>query len=78
MIKVVELTQTCSACPSQWSGVTEDGRDIYVRYRWGHLWISWGVTGDMILSRDIGESAWDGLLTYEELVEQTRGIISWP
>jgi hypothetical protein len=37
---LAELRQTCSACPSQWEGRTEDGLDLYVRYRWG--WLTWG------------------------------------
>lgn len=38
---VVELRQTCMACPSQWEGRTRDGRYVYIRYRWGHL--TWGL-----------------------------------
>lgn len=34
---IVSLTQTCSACPSQWEGKTANGEEVYVRYRWGHL-----------------------------------------
>lgn len=37
MIHVLDLNKTCSACPSQWEGKTEDGRDFYARYRWGIL-----------------------------------------
>lgn len=37
---LTQLRQTCSACPSQWEGRTEDGLDLYVRYRWGQL--TWG------------------------------------
>lgn len=37
MIKVTKLIRTCSACPSQWEGETEDGRYLYIRYRWGRL-----------------------------------------
>jgi hypothetical protein len=36
-MRLVELTQTCYACPSQWEGKLEDGRFVYVRYRWGCL-----------------------------------------
>lgn len=36
-MKVISLQKTCSACPAQWEGKLEDGRMIYIRYRWGHL-----------------------------------------
>lgn len=39
-MKVAELTQTCSACPSQWEGRLEDGSAIYIRYRWGRLGVA--------------------------------------
>ena len=32
---VIELSQTCSACPSQWEGKCEDGRFLYIQYRNG-------------------------------------------
>ena len=36
-LKIIELTKTCEACPAQWEGTLEDGRMIYIRYRWGYL-----------------------------------------
>ena len=27
------------AVPSQWEGETDDGREVYVRYRHGRLWV---------------------------------------
>ena len=47
MIKVTSITQTCSACPAQWEGITEDNRKIYVRYRWGYLSVRIGEIDDM-------------------------------
>jgi len=36
-IGVIKIDQTCGACPSQWEGKTVDGKEVYVRYRWGYL-----------------------------------------
>jgi hypothetical protein len=36
-MKLRSLIQTCEAFPSQWDGVLEDGRAVYIRYRWGLL-----------------------------------------
>ena len=36
-MKFKTLVKTCSACPSQWEGQLEDGRYVYIRFRWGHL-----------------------------------------
>lgn len=43
--KMVALTETCVACPSQWEGTLEDGRAVYARYRHGKL--SVGVGDDI-------------------------------
>jgi len=86
MIKVTSIEQTSGACPSQWEGVTEDGRPIYVRYRWGCLSIRLGekdgniwdaVNGEEIIREELG-GPWDGVLPYEELKRATRGKIQWP
>lgn len=82
MIEVVELTQTCDVCPSQWEGKTADGRTIYVRFRWGYLSIGLGGTideaiGDETFGREISDGM-DGYLPYEELRRVTAGHFIWP
>lgn len=42
MIRIVSLRQTCEACPSQWEAELEDGRRLYVRYRFGGLTYGFG------------------------------------
>jgi hypothetical protein len=37
---ISELVQTCASCPSQWNGIADDGRRVYVRYRWGWLTVT--------------------------------------
>ena len=37
MLRLKSLTQTCTACPSQWEGA---------RYRWGHLAVTAAPTMD--------------------------------
>jgi hypothetical protein len=64
MTTIIELNQTCFACPSQWEGKTADGRHLYIRYRWGHLSIS--MDGTVIIGKDIG-GAWDGVLNENDL-----------
>jgi hypothetical protein len=83
IIRVVSIEQTCSACPTQWEGLTSDGRVVYVRYRWG--WLSIGVGGT--LEEAVGErryygarlgGQWDGELEFDQLVEATQGVFEWP
>lgn len=72
-----KLLQTCMACPSQWDGVTDDDRAVYVRYRWGILAVHVGAIGDTskfaaldgenIVNDEIGDG-YDGLLTQSELL----------
>lgn len=44
--RIIELNQTCTACPSQWEGKTEDGRYVYIRYRGGYLSAGIGASLD--------------------------------
>lgn len=61
---------------------------MYVRYRWGRLTIQLGEPGNWLLERTIlgGEMIYSeqlgddlhGWMSYEELVQHTSGVISWP
>ena len=87
MITVAKVMKTCDACPSQWEGTTDAGKVVYVRYRWGYLSISIGDTmtqairregpENSVFEKEIGNGL-DGFITYDELMEHTRGVISWP
>lgn len=80
-LKVTELAMTCSACPSQWEGKVEDGRHLYVRYRWGGLSCGVGPTfddavgagwkdnedGELLFAAQIG-GAYDGVMSTEEML----------
>jgi hypothetical protein len=75
-LRVTSIRQTCDACPSQWEGTLEDGREIYVRYRWGILHIGVGGRGREWLLETLSHDL-DGVLTFEELVNATQGKIEW-
>jgi hypothetical protein len=84
MIRVIEIRNTCGACPSQWEGRLSDGRFIYVRYRWGYLSIRVGspdvraaISGEEVFGQYAGEFM-DGWMTYEDLKKHTQGKIEWP
>lgn len=84
MVRVSSLTQTCIKSPSQWEGRTSDGRQIYVRYRWGQLTIGIGNTIDEavrsesnLFKKQIGGMR-DGDLDYVKLRTVTDGLIEWP
>lgn len=54
-MKLLRLKKTCEACPSQWEGELEDGRFIYIRFRWGNLGFGIGETiKDAIKNYDYG------------------------
>ncbi len=81
-IVVTELEKTCAMCPSQWSGRTDDGRHVYVRYRWGHLQVGFGATptaavDDDTISLVLGDSL-DGWLDEDELAAATSDRVKWP
>ncbi len=70
-IVVTTLTQTCSACPSQWEGRTADNRAVYIRYRHGYLRIEVSEPGGTQHGTDTVawlETEWgDGDMTLDEL-----------
>ena len=79
-MKIHNLTQTCSVCPSQWEANTADGRKVYIRYRWGQLRVGVGDTlydaVDDAMSVDTEpvfehENDYHGEMTNEEMLERT-------
>jgi hypothetical protein len=85
--KVVALRQTSVACPSQWEGTLEDGRAVYVRYRYD--WLSVGVGDDVDQAVHSGSTdralyagcvgaGLDGFMDLEELKFHLRGVLAFP
>ena len=84
--EVMELSRTCLACPSQWRGKLDDGRDLYIRYRNGYLtcgagrtfddavWPTDENTGEILYSRVVGDYL-DGYMTEDEMFEHLTGVI---
>jgi len=71
-MKVKELKQTCSACPSQWEFRTFENRPVYVRYRWGYLSIRIGSPDSDILDAVGGKEIFE-----DQLGEDLDGSIGW-
>ena len=84
--KVIKLEQTCGACPSQWEGITDDSRSLYIRYRWGYLSVSIGepedfseyagVRGSEIFGGAIGDE-YGGVLSEEKMMAITSEVLNW-
>jgi hypothetical protein len=86
MTKVKSITKTCDCCPTQWEGITEDDKGIYIRYRWGYLSVRVGRKGKGILDaiggkelygKQIGEE-FDSILTYDQLVKEVKTKLNLP
>ena len=41
MIHIVSLRRTCIAFPSQWEGISDDGRSVLIHYRSSNLSVSY-------------------------------------
>lgn len=77
--KVIKLEKTCDACPSQWELTLEDGRMVYVRFRWGNFTanispspttqISDAVSGESLLSLENFSDSLDGYLEESKMIE---------
>jgi len=64
MIHIKRIVKTCDACPAQWDAETEDGRYVYIRYRYGFLSVS--VDGERIVGKEVGDPL-DGVMNFDEL-----------
>lgn len=81
-LHVVMLHKTCSACPSQWEGMTSDGRCVYIRYRSGYGRIGVGDTVDDAVDDDqtfiwYGDDPFDGYITLEQVVALAPDYITF-
>jgi hypothetical protein len=81
-LRVRKLVHISDWHPAQWEGRTETGDFIYVRYRYGRLWI--GVAPDYrrtppttVLETGYGDPA-DGYLSFRSLRRRTKGVVEWP
>jgi hypothetical protein len=76
-VKVVtKLKMTCWACPSQWSGETDDGRGLYIRYRWGNLTAEEGVGGAPIFQAQVGDG-YAGVMSTGEMMRHLSGVLDF-
>lgn len=71
------------ACPTQWEALTEEGRHVYIRYRWGELTISIGrpggtkmdaVGGERWFWGEVGERL-GGVIELDEVCEATGLVV---
>jgi hypothetical protein len=82
MFNVTAITQTCWACPSQWEGKLDDGRGVYIRYRWGSLTVQIGhLPMDLrqwptVLDKDVGDDL-DGLMGWDTMVSETAAVLDF-
>ncbi|MBW8687903.1 hypothetical protein [Chitinophaga rhizophila] len=71
---IIQIECTCSASPTQYEGILEDGRMFYFRFRWGKLSISESsnpteeiddaIVGTVILEDETSDQ-WNGALSTE-------------
>jgi len=75
-MKIKSLTQTCFCCPSQWEGLLDDGRSIYIRYRYGKLFVGIGNTKDeAVRSSELVQTITDKFSSFMT-TEKMLGFIS--
>ena len=76
---VTELVQTCDSCPSQWEGRIEDGRHVYIRYRWGRLQVGIADTLDEAIRNKVHVSRlggpFDGILSDDEMKREVSSVL---
>ena len=78
-MKIIEIKQTCAACPTQFEAVTDRGKFLYMRFRYGRGYVKQfdsreGLNGDEFFSAPIiaefahGDSLL-GVISLEEFLE---------
>lgn len=71
--KVAEIKMTCSACPSQWEGKTESGKEIYIRLRHGYFRCY--IDGKVIYESTPGK---DGIMSDDDMMTELLGVLDFP
>lgn len=66
--RIATITKTCDSCPSQWEGKFDNGDDLYVRYRWGHLRVD--RNGFTVFHKEIG-GGFDGTISTKKMLKLT-------
>ena len=75
LITVATAVNVGSMCPTQFKGTTEDGREVYARYRWGYLSVE--IDEVQVFGERLGDLM-DGCLSGRQLAEATKKVIEWP
>jgi len=85
-LKVIKLEKTCFVCPAQWVGQLEDGRMIYIRYRFGWLSIrvsiaatsdvAEAIRGEEIMGKQCGGQL-DSTMRFSDLFNLSRDLINY-
>ncbi len=80
-LKISNLRQTCTACPSQWEAdATLTSKKVYIRYRYGQLKVSVGETLEeaiinCVYFRHVGSNFYDGMMLEKEMLNYTGLIV---
>lgn len=80
---ITKIECTCSACPTQYEGMLDNGKMFYFRFRWGELSISESsnpteeiddaIIGTVILE-DQTNDQWNGSLSPEQVVSYLSSV----
>lgn len=79
MINVKHCIRTCSACPSQWTVITDVGECYYIRYRFGTLTVRrmpLNLLVKPLLEISHG-TEWQGYLSTQDMMSLTMKIFDW-
>ena len=91
LVRLVSMVRTCIACPSQWEGLTADGRQWYGRYRGSHGSLQVGALGDTSEFAGCGgdyvmrfrreeqgkQAGWDGDMSNAEFYALAASFVTW-
>ena|ERR1017187_6196920 len=75
-MKITKLTKICVTCPTQYEGETDDGKYVYIRYRFGNFKME--VNHEVIFTTSIGNGL-GGCIELDKIKELTKHLdIEWP
>lgn len=81
MIRVTAVTEMGGACPWQLEGFTDEGHEVYARYRGGmvrvYVGALWPEVKHGVFEQSFGHHL-DGSLNGATLAHLTAGLIEWP
>ena len=77
--KIIKVVETYSHLPHGWSAWTDEGEELHIKHRWGHIVVFSVLERGIIYSVTLSEDdCFNSLFNYNDLKKWTGRVFDWP